>query len=378
MKNITKILFFVVGLFFTTGIMAQSTVTGTIIDAEMNAPLPSANVIEEGTSNGVSTDFDGNFTLTTQSSSGKVTISYVGYTSVTLAFDGDTDLGSITLSSDNSLEEVVIIGSGVIDLAEERATPIAVSTIKKAEIQQRAVGNVEVAEIIKNTPNVYVSGQTGFGDSQMFLRGFDQTNIAVLLNGQPVNGMEDGRVYWSNWAGIADVANGVQVQRGLGSSKLAISSVGGTVNLVMKSTDRNRGGFVRFMGGNDSYIKTTASYDTGLNDKGWSFSFLLDHWQAHRKWAEGTFGSGQTYFFSAGYKPNDKHAFNLLLTGAPQQHGQRWSQSEERIANDPKFNQHWGYTSGGGDGFYNSEIESERTNYYHKPVFKFNCDSNIS
>ena len=378
MKNITRFLFLVVAFVFTTGAMAQSTVTGTVIDAEMNAPLPAANIIEKGTTNGVSSDFDGNFTLTTQGNSGEVVVSYVGYGSVTLSFNGNTDLGEISLASDNSLEEVVIIGSGVIDLAEDRATPIAVSTVKKAEIQQRAVGNVEVSEIIKNTPSVYVSGQTGFGDSQMFLRGFDQTNIAVLLNGQPVNGMEDGRVYWSNWAGIADVANGVQVQRGLGSSKLAISSVGGTMNLVMKSTDRNKGGFVRFLGGNDSYMKATASYDTGLSEKGWSFSVLLDHWQAHRKWAEGTFGSGQTYFISAGYKPNDKHALNLLLTGAPQQHGQRWSQSEDRIANDPKFNQHWGYTSGLENGAYTGEIESERTNYYHKPVFNLNWDWNIS
>lgn len=212
--------------------------------------------------------------------------------------------------------------------------------------------------------------QTGFGDSQIFLRGFDQTNIGVLLNGQPVNGMEDGRVYWSNWAGIADIANAVQVQRGLGSSKLAISSVGGTMNLVMKSTDRQEGGFVRFLAGNDSYAKGTVSYDTGVSEKGWSFSVLLDHWQAHRKWAEGTYGQGQTYFLSAGYKPNESHSFNFLLTGAPQLHGQRWSQSLETIENDPKFNQHWGYTDDG--------IESERQNYYHKPVLNFNWDWNIS
>ncbi|WP_417196937.1 TonB-dependent receptor domain-containing protein [Bizionia sp.] len=378
MKKITRLLFLAVAILFTGMTMAQSTVSGTIMDAEMNAPLPGANIIEKGTTNGVSSDFDGNFTITTSRTNATLVISYVGYGTKTVAVTGSKAIGNISLASDNTLEEVVIVGSGVIDLAEDRATPIAVSTIKRAEIQERAVGNVEVSEIIKNTPSVYVSGQTGFGDSQMFLRGFDQTNIAVLLNGQPVNGMEDGRVYWSNWSGIADVANGVQLQRGLGSSKLAISSVGGTMNLVMKSTDRTKGGFARFMGGNDSYFKGTVSYDTGLNEKGWSFSVLLDHWQAHRKWAQGTFGSGQTYFMSAGYKPNESHAFNVLLTGAPQQHGQRWSQSLETLEKTPKFNQHWGYTEGLRNGVYTEGIESERTNYYHKPVFNFNWDWNIS
>ena len=370
MKKITKFLLVAVVALFSTVAFAQSTITGKVVDADMNSPLPGANVLEKGTSNGVTTDFDGNFTLTTQADSGSIVISYVGYTSKVITFSGDANVGTVVLSADNSLDEVIVVGSGVIDLAEDRKTPVAVSTIRKSEIQERAVGNVEVPEILKNTPSAYVSNQTGFGDGQIFLRGFDQTNTAVLLNGQPVNGMEDGRVYWSNWAGIADVANGVQVQRGLGASKLAISSVGGTINLVMKSSEKTEGGFVRVLGGNDSYIKTTAGYDSGINDKGWSFSVLLDHWQAHRKWAKGTYGQGQTYFFSVGYRPNEQHNLNFLLTGAPQLHGQRWSQSQETKDRDPKFNQHWGYTDDG--------IESERQNYYHKPVMNLNWDWDIS
>ncbi|MCB4797977.1 TonB-dependent receptor [Neotamlana laminarinivorans] len=379
MRKIAQNLFFVVSFLFATSLIAQSTITGTVIDADLNTPLPGANVIEKGTSNGVSSDFDGKFTLTTKESSGQIIITFVGYGKIVLPFNGDTNLGEVKLSPDNSLETIVITGSGVIDLASDRKTPVAVSTINKGTIQSKSVGNVEVAEIVKNTPSVYVSGQTGFGDSQLYMRGFDQSNIAVLLNGQPVNGMEDGLVYWSNWAGIADVANGVQVQRGLGSSKLAISSVGGTMNLVMKSTDRKQGGFARFLTGNDQYYKGTVSYDTGINDKGWSFSVLLDHWQAENKWADGTFGSGQTYFFSVGYKPNENHAFNFLITGAPQQHGQRWSQSLSTIEEDPKYNQHWGYTSGldSATGYYTDDVESERTNFYHKPVMNLNWDWTI-
>ena len=128
---------------------------------------------------------------------------------------------------------------------------------------------------------------------------------------------------------MSDVANTVQVQRGLGSSKLAISSVGGTVNIVSKTTDKQKGGFVRFLGGNDSYVKSTVSYDTGINEKGWAFSVLLDHWQSHRKYSIGTAGQGQNYMFAVGYKPNEKHSFNFLLTGAPQWHDQNFSEDLE-------------------------------------------------
>jgi hypothetical protein len=47
-----------------------------------------------------------------------------------------------------------------------------------------------------------------------------------MINGVPVNDMENGAVYWSNWAGLSDVTSMIQGTKGLGSSKLAISSVG--------------------------------------------------------------------------------------------------------------------------------------------------------
>src|SRR5690606_3022230 len=321
MKKITRLLFLASAFMFTALTMAQTVVTGTIMDAEMAAPLPGANVVEKGTTNGVSSNFDGVFSLITESTEGEIVISYVGYTKVVVKFSGSTDLGNVTLSSDNTLEEVVIIGSGIIDLAEDRKTPVAVSTITANTIREKA-GSSDLPEVLKATPSVQSVQGGGFGEGQMYLRGFDQINTAFLLNGQPINGMEDGNMYWSNWQGVMDVANAVQVQRGLGSSKLAISSVGGTVNIVTKTIDNKEGGFVQTMVGNNNYLKTTASYSTGVSEKGWAFSTLLGHWQGDG-YNYHMDGSGQTYFFSVGYVPNNKHTFNFLITGAPQRHNQR-------------------------------------------------------
>ena len=96
--------------------------------------------------------------------------------------------------------------------------------------------------------------QGAFGDARVRLRGFQQENIAVLINGMPVNDMENGRVYWSNWAGLSDVTSAMQVQRGLGSAKLPIPSVGGTINIVTKSTDLAEGGKISATVGNDGYM----------------------------------------------------------------------------------------------------------------------------
>ena len=354
---------------------SQTTVTGTVIDSESNDPLAGANVVETGTTNGAITDFDGNFTLETTGKTGTLTISYIGYSIENVPFkivNGTVNLGTVKITVDSdALEEVVVVGRGIIDLARDRQTPIAVSTISTAEIQAKAVGNVEFPEVMKSTPSVYVSNQAGgFGDSQMFLRGFDQTNTAFLLNGQPINGMEDGNIYWSNWSGMSDVANAVQVQRGLGSSKLAISSVGGTVNIVSRAAGRKEGGFARFMTGNDSYFKGTLSYDSGLKGK-WAYSFLFDHWQAHRKYSDGTAGQGQNYFVGIGYVPNDRHSFNFLLTGAPQFHDQNFSKSlEDYELHGKRYNDN--------SGFLDGERYTLRRNYYHKPIANLNWDWNIS
>lgn len=369
MKNLKNLSMVVLFVMISATVFSQSTLTGTIVDE--TGPLPGANVIEKGTANGTTTDFDGNFSLDSDSESGEVVISFVGYGSLTVAFNGTSNLGTLTLESDsNSLEEVVIVGTGIIDLADDRKTPVAVSTITAKEIQKK-IGTQDITMTLVNTPSVYVSGQSGgYGDSRIAVRGFQQDNTAYLLNGQPINGMEDGKMYWSNWSGMSDIANVVQMQRGLGSSKLAISSVGGTVNFVTKSTDKRESGFAYAGMANDNYFKGTIAYNTGRSEKGWGTSVMFSHWQGDG-YNEGTFGKGQNYFISVGYQPNERHNFNFLITGAPQWHDQNFSKSIDKyLEYGVKYNDNW--------GTYKGEYMTERRNFYHKPVANLNWDFNIN
>ena len=233
MKKFNQFLCIAVLTLFSTVMYAQTTITGKVIDGDFNSPLPGANVIIKGTTTGATTDFDGNFTITTDSGSGEVVISYVGYISQTFTFDGNTDLGSITLmSSEVGLDEIMIVASVAVD----RKTPVAVSTIRAEEISLK-LSTQEFPEILKSTPGVYATrAGGGYGDGRINLRGFDSENVAVMINGVPVNDMENGRVYWSNWAGLGDVTSKMQVQRGLGASKVAVSSVGGTINIITNVT----------------------------------------------------------------------------------------------------------------------------------------------
>mgnify|MGYP006247161555 FL=1 len=146
------------------------------------------------------------------------------------------------------------------------------------------------------------------------------TTLLNLINGQPINGVEDGKMSWSNWSGMIDVADEIEIQRGLGSSKLAISSVGGTVNIVTKTVDTKEGGVYKSMIGNNNYFKNSLYLSSGLNDKGWAYAMFLGHWSGDG-YMQFSKGQGQTYYFSIGYKPNDRNVFNAFITGAPQWHG---------------------------------------------------------
>ena len=223
-------------LMLSSFMYGQSTITGKVVD-ETNNTLANATVKLKGSNNSVTTTEDGSFTITSKEKEGSIVVSFIGFETKEISFNDTQNVGTIFLTStSNAIEEVVVVGKGVVDLVKDRKTPVAVSTIKAAEIQAK-IGSTDITQALVNTPSVYVAGQAGgFGDSRITVRGFQQDNTAFLLNGQPINGMEDGKMYWSNWSGMADIANAIQIQRGLGSSKLAISSVGGTVNFVTKAT----------------------------------------------------------------------------------------------------------------------------------------------
>lgn len=279
------------------------------------------------------------------------------------------------------IEQVVL--TGVADIAKDRKTPVAVSTIKEAQIVQR-LGNQEFPEILATTPSIYATkGGGGFGDGRMNVRGFDTSNTAVMINGVPVNDMEGGTVYWSNWAGLSDVTSAMQIQRGLGASKLAIASVGGTVNIITRAADKKKEGNVTVGLGNNGYLKTLFSYNTGKSAKGWSTSFLMSR-TAGAMYIDGSDFEAYNYYFALGFQPNKKHDFQFTFTGAPQWHNQTFNNTiatdldmgdgklDGVLSDKPnrRYNSNWGYLNG--------EQYSQSVNYYSKPVASINWDWNIS
>jgi outer membrane receptor protein involved in Fe transport len=369
--------FALMGIFMCVSSLSFAQITGKVVDAETGESLPGAGILIEGSTVGTVTDLDGIFKLEVKPE-GNLVFSFIGYKNLTLV--AEADMGTVRMGkSAVSLAEASVVAN-VVDIAKARETPVAVSTIGPAEIANK-VGNQEFPEIMNNTPGVYATKQGGgYGDSRLTLRGFDQRNTSFLINGQPVNDMENGWVYWSNWQGLTDVASGIQIQRGLGASRLAVPTVGGTVSIMTKAADREEGGRFSQTFGNDGYLKSSVNYSTGKSSKGWASSFLISRWEGDG-YIDNTSGEGWTYFGAVGYAPEgSNHAFNLSVLGAAQWHHQRdvWVSIRDYQTfgeqNNDGINTRW--NSNGGT--LNGEEFSMRRNFYNKPLATLNWDWDIS
>lgn len=362
-----------VALFFATAaVFSQTKLTGKVVD-DTDQPLPGASVMVKGTTNGTYTDFDGKFTLTANSNSGVLVLSFVGYTTKEVSFSSaKNNLGTIQLLEDgNVLDEIIISATS---FAIDRKTPVAVSTIKAGEIE-RKLGTQEFPEILKSTPGVYATKTGGgYGDARINLRGFSSENVAVMINGVPVNDMENGAVYWSNWAGLSDVTSAMQVQRGLGASKVAVPSIGGTINIISKSTDAIKGGNIKMSTGNDGYQKYGMTLSTGLMDNGFAVTASAAKISGDG-YVNGLQFKGVNYFLNISKIINDNHKLSFNVIGAQQTHGQRYNtrtiaQNRATEQGGKRFNPDWGYRNG--------KVENISFNFYHKPQISLNHDWIIS
>lgn len=355
-----------------------SVVRGTVKDKVSDEYIPGA-FVSLGTYKAVSDD-NGNYEFKD--------VPYGSYTLTVGAFDFDTLKLNVTIKTKETVINPELGGSTEIEeikvianIALDRKTPIAITKISAEKIAEE-LGSRDLPMLLNATPGVYAT-QTGGGDgdARITVRGFDQRNVGVLIDGVPVNDMENGAVYWSNWFGLDAITNQIQIQRGLGATKLSMPSVGGSMNIVTQGMHNRKGFTFKQEYGTGNLLRTSLSYNSGRTKKGWGFNFSGSYKQGDG-WVEGTNTQGAFYYGKI-QKVIKKHLISLSAFGAPQKHGQRsfyqpiqyWDSKtaadlgvtvDESAIKDRgiRYNQHWGYiTNEKGE----KEMKNERLNYYHKP-----------
>ena len=378
------------------------TLSGVIKDAEIGETLIGAN-IQIGVGIGTITDFDGYYSMEVKKGEYTVSVSYVGYeaTEKKITINKNTilnfSLNTITLAEVNV----------VADMARSRETPVAFTNVLPAKIEEE-LGGQDLPMVLNSTPGVYATQQGGGdGDARITIRGFSQRNVAVMLDGIPVNDMENGWVYWSNWFGLEAVTRNMQVQRGLAASKLALPSVGGTINIITSGIANKKKTTIKQSIDSEGKSRTSIGFNSGQLKNGWGFT-LAGSYKNGDGYADETW-SKACFYYAKIDKRIGNHIVSVTAMGAPQEHGQRgytraiatydstYATSlgvdtfPKNIDYGYRYNQQWGdldrweYGNNITDSLFNPATQSynyyydtihnsnEKTHYkinkYHKPAF---------
>ena len=163
---------------------AQKSVSGTVSDGA-GVPLPGATVIVVGSSNGVTTDFDGVYTISANEGD-VLSVSYVGFTSQSVTVGASATI-DVTLMSDNSLEEVVVTALGItreaksLGYAQQAVSGEALTKTKEMDFRTALAGKVAGVQVISGTSSTYEP-------SAIRLRG--ETDILYVMDGIKVSAVD--------------------------------------------------------------------------------------------------------------------------------------------------------------------------------------------
>ena len=311
-RLITSLFAFMMPMF----LMGQSVIGNVSGEGQ---PLVGANVVIEGTDLGGVTDNNGNFLIDVPTGDLDISASFIGYKTQTLSVKVGEEVASVNFILElNSLKlsDVEVLASRA-----DKSTPVAYTNVSKEEMEIR-LGSQDIPMILNTTPSVYATQQGGgAGDARINVRGFNQRNVAVMINGVPQNDMENGWVYWSNWDGVGDATSSIQMQRGLSAVNLATPSIGGTMNIITDPSAMEKGGKFKQEVGEAGFLKTTLNYNTGLIKDKLALSGTIVR-KTGDGLINGTWTDAWAYYVGGSYAVNKDNRFELYAIGAPQRHGQ--------------------------------------------------------
>ncbi|SNY95461.1 SusC/RagA family TonB-linked outer membrane protein [Flagellimonas pacifica] len=202
----------IVSLLCIQGISAQGkTVSGTVTDADTGDPLPGMNVVEKGTRNGTSTDFDGNYTISVSDDSAILVFSALGYTSKEVAVGGQSVV-NVTLGENTELlDEVVVTALGLTRERKSLGYSVteldgdAVSLIKDSNVASTLAGKVAGVVVSKSTSGVG-------GGTRVVIRGNNSLNgnnqPLYVVDGVPIDNGTNATAGTGEF-NVPDLGNGI-------------------------------------------------------------------------------------------------------------------------------------------------------------------------
>ncbi len=284
MKN-TILLFLLI--FSVSLTFAQQDVTGKVTD-QNGIGIPGVNVIEKGTTNGTTTDFDGNYTIVTDSN-GTLVFSYVGYSTKEEAVNGRTQI-NVSLSDGEELAEVVLVGSRTAPRSNVD-TPLPVDVVGVKELT--TTGQATFDKALQYRIPSFNTVQTPVNDATSLLDPYEIRNMGpsrtlILINGKRKN--LSALLYTQTSPGRGetgadisaiptDAIKRVEILRDGASAQYGSDAIAGVMNIILKDAPNKgsatlRGG-ITSEGDGEMFGISVNNGSTIGNDKGF-INYTID------------------------------------------------------------------------------------------------------
>ncbi|UZO79582.1 TonB-dependent receptor [Aquimarina sp. ERC-38] len=252
---VTIICVFAVSLGF-----AQTEITGKVTD-NSGAPIPGANLVIAGTTTGTVTDFDGNYTLTTEvSGQQKILASYIGFLTLSKSIalsDSPITLDFVLQEGGQQLEEIVLTASSTF--RSQKQAPLSISSVEMKEITKLSANSQ--ADILRSVPGITAEGGGGETATNIFVRGLPSGGQYVF-NPLQYDGMPLMSTFGLNSSAHDVYARpdigfkGVEFVRGGSAILFGAGSVAGIINYTSKTGDTNPGNILNMEVANQGRLKT--------------------------------------------------------------------------------------------------------------------------
>ncbi len=337
-------------LFFTMNLFAQTSVVKGNVQKNLEKKAI-ANVVVSifGTNVQTVTDANGNFELAVPAGSKILSISSSGYVPmnmpITVTAGEPLDVGTVFVEEDFSDDgDDSIISLSEDDQAEDNGS------------------SESVGGLLQSSKDVY-SRAAAFNFPWFRVRGYDSENAEVLMNGVKMNKVATGRPQWSDWGGLNDVLRNQEFANGLAPAESTFGGILGSTSINARASAQRAGTRISTAFTNRNYAgRLMATYNSGLNDKGWAYSVSASRRYAQEGYYEGSSYNAWSGFLSLEKKINDKHSFNLTALYTPNRRGKSSPSTQEVYdLKGLKYNSYWGYQGG--------EKRNSRMKEIKEPIF---------
>jgi iron complex outermembrane receptor protein len=340
----------------------QQTFKGYIKDSSGLA-LPGATVKILQTLRGSATDVNGYFEIRHVTFPIVVEYSSVGFKS--LIDTVDSKKASQVLEV-HLLMDVYIADEFIVSATRaEASSPFTHANISTEKIQDMNIGR-DVPYVLNQTPSVVSSSDagTGIGYTSMRIRGVDQTNINVTINGISLNDAESHAVYWVDVPDISSSLSDIQIQRGVGTSTNGAGAFGATVNLLTDKSKKEAYGEILSSAGSFNTYKGSIKFGSGVINERWSIDGRLSQ-QHSDGYIDRARSDLSSYFLSMGYN-NGKTSVKALVFGGLEETYQAWYGVDKyTLEKDRTFNYAGlNMVNEVVKGYYDNQVDHYQQNHY--------------